>query len=201
MNTVARWDYQVSVEKMRPLVIRWKTVTDEMLEELHRAREALSGQGARSDLRPNGRKFTWGTYLEDVGIPDRTVRRWLTFWDSVQKKRIESPSKPKEEVRRPKAPTLSEEEYQRRKEEALGGDGQTAKPDVDELLGRIEKELTRKESEEIFTDFDLDQLIAELKERILKIPEISRRHGVINRIIRSMKELAIECDRLSVGRG
>jgi hypothetical protein len=198
MNTVARWDYQVSVEKMRPLVIRWKTVTDEMLDELSRAREELA---ARRPGKNDVSNDTWTKYLEDIGLPRKTAHRWLEFWNPVEKKRIEPPSKPKEEVRRPKAPTLSEEEYQRRKEEALGGDGQTAKPDVDELLGRIEKELTRKESEEIFTDFDLDHLIAELKERILKIPEISRRHGVINRIIRSMKELAIECDRLSVGRG
>jgi hypothetical protein len=60
--------------------------------------------------------------------------------------------------------------------------------------------MTRNEAEEIFTDFDLNQLIAELKERILHIPEISRRHEVISRIIKSMRELAIECDRLSVGR-
>ncbi len=200
MNEPARWDYDASVQKMRPLVMRWKTVTEEMLEELYKAREALSAQGARIDLRPNGRKLTWGTYLEDVGIPDRTVRRWLTFWNPIEKKRIEPLPRPEKEASRPKATIASDEEFQRRKQEAVGGNGQAKKPDVDELLGRIEKEIGKKQSEEIFSDFDLDQLIDELRGRILHIPEISRRHAVISRIIRSMKELAIECDRLSIGR-
>lgn len=195
MNTVARWDYQASVQKMRPLVTRWKTVTDEMLDELSRAREALSTQGARFDLRPNGRKFTWGTYLEDIGIPERTVRRWLTFWNPIEKKRIETPSR--EEKPKSKATIIDDDEYERRKEEAIGSDD-SQKPDVDELLGKVEDMFVRKESEKIFTGFNLDQLIEELRDRIIKIPDISRRHEIINKVIRVMKNLAIECDRLSI---
>jgi hypothetical protein len=104
---------------------------------------------------------------------------------------------PKPEPKKPQGRTIDDQEYERRKEEAIGSKDE-AKPDVDELLGKVEDMFTRKESEKIFNNFDLGQLIEELRGRILQIPNISRRHEVINKIIRSMKELAIECDRLSI---
>lgn len=49
-----------------------------------------------------------------------------------------------------------------------------------------------------FKNYNLNGLIEELRHRILAIQETSERHAVINRIIRYMRELAIECDRLAV---
>ena len=54
--------------------------------------------------------------------------------------------------------------------------------------------------EKLFPDLDLDGLIEELRNRILGLVDISRRHAALNKIIKYMKQLAIECDRISVGR-
>src|SRR5208337_1918562 len=70
--------YEESVKKMRPIVLRWKNVTDEMLQELRRAKKELKSQGARSDLVANDTKLrTWGNYLKDIGLDRVTVHRWL----------------------------------------------------------------------------------------------------------------------------
>ncbi len=81
------WKYKESVAKMRPLVIRWKTLTDEMLEELYRAREALAARGpGKIDVRNR----TWTGYLEEIGLPRQTAHDWLSQYDAENHKRIES---------------------------------------------------------------------------------------------------------------
>lgn len=87
VNVPARaWSYEKSVSKMRPLVVRWKTLTDEMLEELYRAREALSRKRERteSDIP------TWTQYLADIGLPRQTAHDWLSSYDADKHKRIEA---------------------------------------------------------------------------------------------------------------
>ncbi|MEX2444455.1 MAG: hypothetical protein WD492_12670 [Alkalispirochaeta sp.] len=81
----ASWSYQASVDRMRPLVARWKSVTVEMLDELYRARVALRNPGFRTDLSPNGAKLTWSGYLQDIGLAQETVRRWLSQYDPETK--------------------------------------------------------------------------------------------------------------------
>jgi len=96
---------------------------------------------------------------------------------------------------------VEDQEYEDRKEEAIKQKETAAKPKLNssDQAEKILEDLVRNSSEEyIFTEFDLKRLIGELKIRITAIPEISRRHEVINRIIKSMKKLAIECDRLSI---
>lgn len=66
---------------MRPLVVRWKSVTVDMLEELWRAREALSSQGARTDLVTNDTRFIWAGYLQDISLNRMTAHRWLAQYD------------------------------------------------------------------------------------------------------------------------
>ena len=36
----------------------------------------LSNQGVRNDLNPNGSKLGWKNYLDEVGLPKETRRRW-----------------------------------------------------------------------------------------------------------------------------
>jgi hypothetical protein len=85
------WDYSKSVAKMRPLVIRWKTLTDEMLEELYRAREALAKEGRPKTVQ-NGTVKTWSEYLAEIGLPRTTAHMWLSQYDAEAHKRIEAPN-------------------------------------------------------------------------------------------------------------
>lgn len=79
------WSYQESVDRMRPLVARWKSATVELLDELYRARTALRSPGYRTDLSPNGERLTWSGYLRDIGLAQETVRRWLAQYDPKTK--------------------------------------------------------------------------------------------------------------------
>lgn len=77
------WDYEKSVSKVQNLVVRWKNISIEILRELYIAREMLSKQGVRNDLNPNGLKLGWKNYLDEVGLPKETARRWLKQYDFI----------------------------------------------------------------------------------------------------------------------
>jgi len=71
------WNYRKSVKKLKRLVLNWKNISVEILNELYIARIKLSAQGIRNDLDPNGSKLGWENYLRDIGLSKETVRRWL----------------------------------------------------------------------------------------------------------------------------
>ena len=71
------WDYRKSVKKMKKLVLNWRNISVEILNELYIARIKLSAQGVRNDLDPNGSKLGWENYLREIGLSKETVRRWL----------------------------------------------------------------------------------------------------------------------------
>ncbi len=75
------WDYKKSVTKMRRLVVNWKSISIEILQELHIAKTKLVAQGVRNDLDPNGSKLGWENYLRDIGLSKETVRRWLSRYN------------------------------------------------------------------------------------------------------------------------
>lgn len=75
------WNYRKSVTKMRRLVLNWKTISIEILQELHIAKTKLLAQGVRNDLDPNGSKLGWENYLRDIGLSKETVRRWLSRYN------------------------------------------------------------------------------------------------------------------------
>ena len=75
------WDYKKSVTKMRRLVVNWKSISIEILQELHIAKTKLLAQGVRNDLDPNGSKLGWENYLRDIGLSKETVRRWLSRYN------------------------------------------------------------------------------------------------------------------------
>ena len=55
------WNYDQSVQKMRQLVVSWKTLSLELLRELYLTRMNLSNPGRRSDLNlsTNVERLTW----------------------------------------------------------------------------------------------------------------------------------------------
>ena len=190
MKQLIKWDYDDSVKKMRPKVIRLKTLTDEMLEELHEARKELSSRGSKW----NNDGKNWTGYLKDIGLARTTVHRWLEIeYDPVTKKKI---SKPKPQPRPSSQPIIDDQEYERRKGEAFKEDDA---PSLDEAFEDVKKLIIRQDNEEVFRDFDLAALIDELRRRILTIGDVTRRHQAVNQIIKAMRELAVECERLSTG--
>ena len=103
MNEISKpaWSYDDSVERVRPMVLRWKAITAELLRELYEARQQLSKQGVRRDLDANASKLkTWNDYCVDVGLNRSTVNRWLKRFDvstnKIQEKpkRLAAPSQP-----------------------------------------------------------------------------------------------------------
>jgi len=81
------WNYENSVVKMRPLVARWKNITVEMLDELWKAREALSR--TRKGNVQNRTLPTFLEYLEEIGLCRMTAHDWLAHYDPVNKCLIE----------------------------------------------------------------------------------------------------------------
>jgi hypothetical protein len=78
-HKISRWDYDQSVEKMRPLVKQWKKATKEMLRELYLAREFLTNQIGqyRDENAPNYLPYSWSGYCGDIGLQYQTVNSWL----------------------------------------------------------------------------------------------------------------------------
>ena len=195
MNDLIKWDYDASVQKMRPLVIRLKTITTEMLEELYQAHEALAPRREGKIDVPNGTSNTWLGYLSDIGLPRTTAHRWLgSNYDPIEKKKNESPKQKPIEIKRP---IIDDEEYERRKDNAFKKEDEG--PSLDEAFEDVKKLIVRQDNEEVFREFDLAALIDELRRRILTINDPSRRHQAINQIIKAMRELAIECEKASIG--
>jgi len=70
------WNYDQSVKRIRQLVVRWKSLSLEVLRELYFARMNLSNRGGRWS-----NEIGWSDYLNDVGITRTTAHRWLGKYD------------------------------------------------------------------------------------------------------------------------
>jgi hypothetical protein len=68
------WNYDQSVQKMRQLVVKWKSLSLEILRELYLARLNLSDRGSRNQVG-------WSQYLNDIGLTRTTAHRWLSRYD------------------------------------------------------------------------------------------------------------------------
>ena len=79
------WNYKKSVTKMKKLVVNWKNILIEILQELHIAKTKLLSQGVRNDLDPNGVKLGCENYLRDTCLNKETVRRWLSRFNPETK--------------------------------------------------------------------------------------------------------------------
>jgi len=84
-NKISRWNYNNSIEKMRPLVKQWKKATVEMLRELYLAREHLTRQKGqyRDPEAPNYLEYSWSGYCGEIGLSYQTANAWLRYFDYV----------------------------------------------------------------------------------------------------------------------
>lgn len=94
------WCYSGSVEKMKTLILNWRNISIEILEELYIARDYLSSQGVRNDLSEENKG--WENYLNDIGLAKSTVNRWLKKYDPEKKKILKESSTPVDSVVLPK---------------------------------------------------------------------------------------------------
>ena len=186
------WDYRKSVLKMGRLMFTWKQVSIDMLRELWVARETLSQPGLRSDLVPNGTR-SWSGYLEEVGLPRMTAHRWLEQYDPVEQKKIDPPS-----LKPPSRKIDSDAEFERKKQE--WEEEKRAEEDempFSEAVGHIGRILDQHKKDEIFREHTIDGVVDELRRRVIEVADIDRRHEVASAVIKAMREVAAECDRLS----
>lgn len=93
-----RWNYSKSVKHVHGIAYKWKDLTLDLATELYIAREILSNQGARTDLKET---HTWEGYCEQAGIERRTADRWLdsTFNLRTNVRKLELPPLPKDKHR------------------------------------------------------------------------------------------------------
>lgn len=72
MSDVTTWDYGRSVSEVKTLVLKWSTLTVDLVDKLYKAREELDGRGgdrrsaAFSNVH-NGTFENWSTYCKDIG--------------------------------------------------------------------------------------------------------------------------------------
>ncbi len=130
--------------------------------------------------------------IKSVSVTDLTEAYKLL---EEPKKKKRAPSK-KPKPKPVQKPIIDDQEYERRKGEAFKEDDA---PSLDEAFEDVKKLIIRQDNEEVFRDFDLAALIDELRRRILTIGDVTRRHQAVNQIIKAMRELAVECERLSTG--
>ena len=73
------WDYDQSFRKMRQLVVKWKNLSLDILQELYLERTNLSNQGRRSDLKSSEHvQLNWTQYLNDLAR--QTVHRYILLF-------------------------------------------------------------------------------------------------------------------------
>lgn len=89
------WNYKESIERIKPLIYKWKNLTQEIAHELYIAREKLSEHGGdrRSFQRDKCPVETWASYCESIGLEKRTANRWLAAIYGFKK--LTSPPLPK----------------------------------------------------------------------------------------------------------
>lgn len=93
------WEYEKSVDKMKPLLLEWRRLTSEIAIELWVARDVLSTGGRPRKVGISGNNnptfYTWASYCEAIGIEKRTANKWLASIFGLQ--RLPSPPLPKQE--------------------------------------------------------------------------------------------------------
>ena len=86
------WKYEDSVAVAKPLVATVKKASLDLVRELYATQKALNAQGFRTDKTTNNKELTsckiarssqpktGSTYLEDIGLPQRTAYYWLSLY-------------------------------------------------------------------------------------------------------------------------
>jgi len=187
VNDIITWDYAESVKTMKVMVMKWSTLTVEMVAGLYKAREALDGRGNNQYSNvPNGTKLNWSSYLSEVGLARTTVHNWLERYIPEENKlltpeQLEERKQLETRSQQDKSSAIlskvkqfkttgtkpkdwdndSEKEYQKQKLEDIDREKriEQAKKDIEkERLNRIENEKKQKTAYEGFS-FDTEQLL------------------------------------------
>lgn len=88
------WDYETSVNYVKPKIQQWKKLTYEIAYALYVANEVLSAQGRRTDLVTNVTKLpTFEQYCGEIGMTKMTAYRWMEA--VFGKKQLTKPRPPK----------------------------------------------------------------------------------------------------------
>lgn len=85
------WNYEESVERMKPRIYKLKSLTLKVYHELWTAREKLRNQGARTDLTSGIFTRSWGDYCDEIGIAKRTANKWLERYDPENRRLFPAP--------------------------------------------------------------------------------------------------------------
>lgn len=111
-DNLATFNPDTSAALMKLRIKNHARLTQDIVSELHKAREFYSASGSRSDLVPDGTRLTtFEAYLSDIGLARRTAYNWLeryipeknkllTYEEFSDKKAAEARAKLSEEERR-----------------------------------------------------------------------------------------------------
>jgi hypothetical protein len=115
-----RWIYGESIKKVKPKILKWKNLSEEIVKELYIAREVLSMSPSDAAKIMHGTfvpRMTWGEYCAELGYSRRTVNRWLKRYygeeeeqakEGVEVKQKSNPKLPKKYIESIKAVMDSE---------------------------------------------------------------------------------------------
>lgn len=76
----ATWNYRESVKKVQGLYISWKSISEEMLDELWLAKQAITKGGKRKAGMPKAGDQSWSAYVKECfgdGLSKRTVDSYI----------------------------------------------------------------------------------------------------------------------------
>ena len=89
-NEIQNWNYDQAASELRNEYTAWNHMGVNIIRKLDLAHEILSERGAGKIERTNVRSNqTWTSFLDQVGILERTARRWLDKWKLIQEQQIE----------------------------------------------------------------------------------------------------------------
>ncbi len=77
MSDIAIWEYGRSVSEVKTLVLKWSTLTVDLVDKLYKAREELAPRAPGKIDVTNDTSKTWTGYLAAVGLERMTAHRWL----------------------------------------------------------------------------------------------------------------------------
>lgn len=191
------WNYDQSVQKMKPLVARWKSegikwrnTTVEMLEGLYRAREAMRNQGVRTDLTSGELTRSWSGYCEDIGFPKRKANDWLSHY-LPEEGRKKTPDEIADQRRRIK----EAQERLRQREEPNPEEPKTGRT-IKELLEEADREINRKEA--VNGELKLDGMVENLAQEnvfsvidryVYSFESTSRQLEAAHNLIKRLKDI------------
>lgn len=79
-----KWDYDVSVKKVKGFIYKWKNLTEELVNELYIARDVLSEVGNPNWNKSSNSK-TWSNYCQEIGTSRQVANRWIARYFETPK--------------------------------------------------------------------------------------------------------------------